>query len=130
MPLVLFLTDGLPTVGNTSEFAIRDVATKANPHGRRIFTFGVGLDVNTPLLERVAASTRAVPTFVLPSENVEVKVGGVGVGEASATPAAHSLLSDYYPPARRATVRLTCASAALRVPAGRMNSFSRGSAAL
>jgi MFS family permease len=29
---------------------------------------------------------------------------GVGVGEASATPAAFSLLSDYYPPSRRATV--------------------------
>ncbi len=29
---------------------------------------------------------------------------GVGVGEASATPAAYSLLSDYFPPQRRATV--------------------------
>lgn len=29
---------------------------------------------------------------------------GVGVGEASASPAAFSLLSDWYPPARRATV--------------------------
>ncbi|HYC55400.1 MAG TPA: MFS transporter [Candidatus Binatia bacterium] len=28
---------------------------------------------------------------------------GVGVGEASASPAAYSLLSDYFPPARRAT---------------------------
>ncbi|MEN8183715.1 MAG: MFS transporter, partial [Myxococcota bacterium] len=29
---------------------------------------------------------------------------GVGVGEASASPAAYSMLSDYFPPARRATV--------------------------
>ncbi|MEE9282258.1 MAG: MFS transporter [Myxococcota bacterium] len=29
---------------------------------------------------------------------------GVGIGEASASPAAYSLLSDYYPPERRATV--------------------------
>ena len=29
---------------------------------------------------------------------------GVGIGEASASPAAYSMLSDYYPPARRATV--------------------------
>ena len=35
---------------------------------------------------------------------------GVGVGEASATPAAHSLLSDYFPPARRATVLAMYAS--------------------
>lgn len=77
LPLVLFLTDGLPTVGQTSEVAIRDVAIRANPHERRIFTFGVGVDVNTPLLERIAAETRATPTFVLPSEDVEVKVASV-----------------------------------------------------
>jgi Ca-activated chloride channel family protein len=74
---VLFLTDGLPTVGETSEVAIREVATKSNPHSRRIFTFGVGVDVNTPLLEKVASDTRGSPTFVLPGEDVEVKVARV-----------------------------------------------------
>ncbi|MDH3585333.1 MAG: VIT and VWA domain-containing protein, partial [Phycisphaerae bacterium] len=73
LPIVLFLTDGLPTIGQTSELAIRRVATKANRHGRRIFTFGVGVDVNTPLLENVAYETRAVSTFVMPKEDVEVK---------------------------------------------------------
>lgn len=77
LPLVLFLTDGLPTFGQTSEIDIRNMAVKANPYGRRIFTFGVGVDVNTPLLEKIASETRAVATFVLPRENVEVKVGGV-----------------------------------------------------
>jgi Ca-activated chloride channel family protein len=77
LPLVLFLTDGLPTVGQTSEAAIRDLALKNNPHERRIFTFGVGVDVNTPLLEKIATETRAAPTFVLPGENVEVKVSQV-----------------------------------------------------
>jgi Ca-activated chloride channel family protein len=77
IPLVLFLTDGLPTVGQTSEKVIRDVATKANPHERRVFTFGVGVDVNTPLLDRVALETRAVSAYVLPKEDVEVKVGQV-----------------------------------------------------
>jgi Ca-activated chloride channel family protein len=77
LPLVLFLTDGLPTVGKTSEKAIRDVATLANPHSRRVFTFGVGFDVNTPLLEGIAADTRAATTFVLPGEDVEVKVAQV-----------------------------------------------------
>lgn len=74
LPLVLFLTDGLPTVGQTSEKAIREVATKLNPHNRRIFSFGVGFDVNTPLLENIASDTRGSATFVLPNENVEVKV--------------------------------------------------------
>lgn len=77
LPIVLFLTDGLPTVGQTSEKAIRDTALKGNRHERRIFTFGVGADVNTPLLEKIAFETRATPTFVLPSEDVEVKVSYV-----------------------------------------------------
>jgi len=77
LPLVLFLTDGLPTVGRTSETAIRELATKANAYERRIFSFGVGVDVNTPLLDKIAVETRAVATFVLPREDVEVKVASV-----------------------------------------------------
>lgn len=77
LPIVLFLTDGLPTVGQTSEKAIREVASKANPHERRVFTFGVGVDVNTPLLDKIAAETRSTATFVLPNEDVEAKVGKV-----------------------------------------------------
>ena len=77
LPIVLFLTDGLPTIGQTSESAIRDLATQQNPHARRIFTLGVGFDVNAPLLERLASVSRADATYVLPKENVEVKVAQV-----------------------------------------------------
>lgn len=77
LPMVLFLTDGLPTVGERSEVGIRDAAKKANTHHRRIFTFGVGFDVNSPLLSSLAESSRAASTFVLPDEDVEVKVGQV-----------------------------------------------------
>jgi Ca-activated chloride channel homolog len=77
LPLVLFLTDGLPTVGERREVAIRSAAVKANAHKRRVFTFGVGYDVNAPLLNAIADATRAASTFVLPQEDVEAKVGGV-----------------------------------------------------
>lgn len=77
LPLTLFLTDGLPTVGNTFERDIRDLAVKANQYKRRLFTFGVGVDVNTPLLDKLADLTRATATFVLPKEDVEAKVGQV-----------------------------------------------------
>jgi Ca-activated chloride channel family protein len=77
LPIVLFLTDGLPTVGQTSERVIRDLALKGNPHERRLFTFGVGTDVNTALLDKLAHSTRGSASFVLPGENVESKVGEV-----------------------------------------------------
>ncbi len=77
LPIVLFLTDGLPTVGNTSEIAIRNVVMKSNPHNRRVFTFGVGFDVNAALLEKIAAESRARAEFVLPKEDIEAKIGKV-----------------------------------------------------
>jgi Ca-activated chloride channel homolog len=77
LPIVLFLTDGLPTVGQTSEVTIRNVVTKSNPYKRRVFTFGVGVEVNAPLLEKIAEESRAKAEFVLPQEDVEVKVGKV-----------------------------------------------------
>lgn len=75
--IVLFLTDGLPTVGQTAEKDIRDIAVNRNPHNRRLFTFGVGADVNTPLLEKLADATRGRAAFVLAGEDVEVKVAQV-----------------------------------------------------
>ena len=77
LPIVLFMTDGLPTVGQTAESAIRDLARQHNPHRKRVFTFGVGVDVNTPLLEKIAYENRGFTTFILPAENVEVKVSRV-----------------------------------------------------
>ena len=77
LPIVLFMTDGLATVGQTAESAIRDLARQHNPHRKRIFSFGVGVDVNTPLLEKIAYENRGFTTFILPAEDVEVKVGRV-----------------------------------------------------
>lgn len=78
LPIVLFLTDGLPTVGALSESAIREAVEKGNPHRRRVFTFGVGADVNAPLLDRLAEATRAASTYILPGEDITGKVAQVG----------------------------------------------------
>ncbi|MHC4304725.1 MAG: VIT domain-containing protein [Planctomycetota bacterium] len=77
LPIVLFVTDGLPTIGRTREADIRDMVEQANVHKRRVFTFGVGHDVNVPLLDRIADRTRATATYVLPQEDVELKVARV-----------------------------------------------------
>lgn len=74
LPLVLFLTDGLPTVGPTSEKDLFKLIETGNKGNRRVFCFGVGHDVNVPLLDRIADSTRAITSYVLPDEDVEVKV--------------------------------------------------------
>lgn len=72
---IVFLTDGMPTVGETNEDKILDSATKAmGDRPMRIFCFGIGADVNTHLLDKVAERTRAATTYVLPQEDIEVKV--------------------------------------------------------
>lgn len=77
LPLTIFLTDGQPTSGEVRENEIRKAVIAANKHKRRIFSFGIGFDVNAPLLTSVARSTRATTTFVLPKENVEARVSEV-----------------------------------------------------
>jgi Ca-activated chloride channel family protein len=77
LPLTIFLTDGLPTVGVTGEARIRKAVVETNVHKRRIFSFGVGYDLNAPLLTSISNATRATPTFVFPNENVEAKVSQV-----------------------------------------------------
>ncbi|MBS0197137.1 MAG: VWA domain-containing protein [Planctomycetes bacterium] len=82
LPLVLFLTDGLPTIGERNEARLREAVKTANAIGRRVFTFGVGLDVNTPLLNAISQQSRGMSTFVLPDEDVEIKVSRVFKGLA------------------------------------------------
>ncbi len=77
VPIVLFLTDGLPTIGERSEIKIREKVEASNTAKRRIFTFGVGSDVNSPLLNAIATKSRAASTFVLSNEDVEAKVSQV-----------------------------------------------------
>ncbi len=73
--MVIFLTDGLPTVGETREDAL--VGTLAGAAAAtRVFCFGIGNDVNTHLLDRIASQTRAVSQYVLPDEDIELKVSG------------------------------------------------------
>lgn len=74
LPLVLFLTDGLPTVGETRELELREEVLAANAHERRVFTFGVGHDVNAPLLDALARRTRASSAYVQPAEAVDAVV--------------------------------------------------------
>ena len=74
LALVLFLTDGIPSVGEQQPDRI--AATAASRIGRaRIFTVGVGPDVNTYLLDRLAKEGRGAAEYVAPDANVEVAVG-------------------------------------------------------
>src|SRR5215813_3544904 len=70
--VVTFLTDGLPTVGTRNADEI--VANIKKASGVRIFSFGIGSDVNTQLLDQIAEGTRAFSQYVLANEDLELKV--------------------------------------------------------
>ncbi|MFQ5843553.1 MAG: VIT domain-containing protein [Planctomycetota bacterium] len=74
VPLVIFLTDGRPTVGPTDIRGILDHARKTNRAGARVFAFGVGDDVNTHLLGDLASHHGGTTHYVKESEDIEVKV--------------------------------------------------------
>ena len=86
---LVFLTDGQPTVGETDIDTIlknarqnngddeknevkRDAKVKA-----RVFSFGVGYDVNTKLLDALSEENRGASDYVAPSEDIEAKVGAL-----------------------------------------------------
>ena len=72
---VMFLTDGLPTAGLTNEMQIAANARKANNVRARIFVFGVGYDVNSRLLEKLAREGFGYAQYVRPEEDIESAVG-------------------------------------------------------
>jgi Ca-activated chloride channel family protein len=72
--ILIFMTDGLPTVGVTNAEQIVANARAARMAALRLFTFGVGYDVNTALLDKLAAENGGVADYVEPKEDLEVKV--------------------------------------------------------
>ncbi len=74
---VVFFTDGCPTVGETNPEKILKNTLARNTANTRIFTFGVGDDVNATLLDRLADQTRAWASYVKPAEDIEVKVSNL-----------------------------------------------------
>lgn len=72
--IILFLTDGIPSVGEQAPDRIAEQA--ASRIGRaRIFTVGIGPDVNTYLLDRLASRGRGTAEYVPPGASVETAMG-------------------------------------------------------
>jgi Ca-activated chloride channel homolog len=84
--MVMFLTDGLPTQGERDPERIIGNVGKANhtaaeadrsDRSARLFIFGVGDDVNTHLLDRLAEGNGGATTYVRPSEDIEGAISGL-----------------------------------------------------
>src|ERR1043165_203743 len=74
---MVFFTDGQPTWGVKDPAKILENVKKNNTGNTRIFSFGVGDDVNTVLLDALADNTKAVSTYVRETEDIEAKVSSL-----------------------------------------------------
>ncbi len=72
--MILFLTDGKPTVEVTDHAEILQRTRDANQGNARIFVFGVGYNVNTHLLDRLSSEHHGASDYVLPEEDIETEV--------------------------------------------------------
>jgi Ca-activated chloride channel homolog len=72
--MLVFMTDGLPTVGETNIDKINANVAKAKNVDVRIFPFGFGYDVNTSLLDKLGSENAGISDYVQPKEDLEIKV--------------------------------------------------------
>jgi Ca-activated chloride channel family protein len=71
---VVFLTDGIPTTGETQELKIVASARARNKVHARLFVFGVGYDVNARFLDKLARDCFGQSEYVRPDEDLEAPV--------------------------------------------------------
>lgn len=71
---IVFLTDGKPTIGETNEEKLLKRIANLNKNNSRIFTFGIGDDINTHLLDKITEASKAWRTYVGENEDIEIKV--------------------------------------------------------
>ncbi len=75
--VVLFATDGCPTIGERDPAAILARSKGLAPARVRLFSFGVGHDVNTRLIDLLADELRGARDYVAPAEDIEVRVSAL-----------------------------------------------------
>jgi Ca-activated chloride channel family protein len=76
--MIFFLTDGVPTEGQTDINALLSKISAANAGTKaRLFSFGVGSDVNTLLLDKLADEGHGARDYVAPGEDIESKVSAL-----------------------------------------------------
>jgi Ca-activated chloride channel family protein len=75
--VVLFITDGKPTINETDEDKLVDLIKKRAEGSVRIFTFGIGNEINTHLLDKITARTNAYRSYIGPNEDIEIKISNL-----------------------------------------------------
>ena len=72
--VILLLTDGQPTAGMQDPDKIVAAVKGQATSSQRIFTYGVGYDVHTVLLDAMAQDNRGISQYVKPGDNLEEAV--------------------------------------------------------
>ena len=72
--MIIFITDGKPTIGETQQEALLKQMMQGNNLNTRIFTFGIGDEINTHLLDKLTLQTKAYRSYISPTEDIEIKI--------------------------------------------------------
>jgi Ca-activated chloride channel family protein len=75
--LIVFMTDGEPTVDVTNPAEILKNVGKANARDVRFHVLGIGTDVNTHLLDQLAETNRGSREYVTETDDLEIKMGAL-----------------------------------------------------
>ncbi|MHC4956497.1 MAG: VIT domain-containing protein [Planctomycetota bacterium] len=70
LPIVVLLTDGRPTIGPADAKTILRDLKSANEGNARVFTFGIGNDLDVTLLDRIAEATHGKRDYIAPHEEI------------------------------------------------------------
>lgn len=74
--VLIFLTDGLPTAGETKPERIAANVLQNAPKSVRLFAFGIGNDVDAVLLDQLSREQRGVSAYVRGSQKIDEEVSG------------------------------------------------------
>ncbi len=71
---IIFITDGRPTIGEYDEAKLMKKISLSNAKSHRIFTFGIGADLNIKLLDLIAADGRGLRTYISEGDDISKTV--------------------------------------------------------
>lgn len=74
LKMIVFSTDGLPTIGERDAQKILKTISQKNTENVRLFVFGEGYNVNTKLLDFLALDHRGEADYILPKEDITKKI--------------------------------------------------------
>jgi len=93
VPIVCFLTDGVPTSGTTNTASIRENVQAANTMGASVFCLGFGNDCDFDLLDAMALENEGTATKILEATDASDQI--LGYYDTFSTPLVSDITFEY-----------------------------------